>query len=44
MDEVYLNGQRIGGTGKIDDNPDHIHINDKDWQKKKKSFFDFIFD
>jgi sialate O-acetylesterase len=32
MDEVYLNGQRIGETGNIDDNPDHIQINDKDWQ------------
>jgi sialate O-acetylesterase len=32
MDEVYLNGQHIGETGKIHDNADQIHINNEDWQ------------
>jgi sialate O-acetylesterase len=32
IDEVFINGQHIGGTGKIYDNPDRIHIDDKDWQ------------
>jgi sialate O-acetylesterase len=32
IDEVFINGKHIGGTGKIHDNPDRIHIDDKDWQ------------
>jgi len=31
MDEVYINGQFIGKTGKFYDNPEHIHIGNNDW-------------
>jgi len=32
IDEVFINGQHIARTGKIEDNQDQIYINDKDWQ------------
>jgi sialate O-acetylesterase len=35
IDQVFLNGQHIGKTGMMDDNPDYIQIRDEDWQTQR---------